>query len=280
MREKGGMMALSRYKGVAILGCGNIGLAIANGLVESKKFTPAQIILTKRRLQGLKRLKEKGFNITDDNKKAVQNSRLIIISVLPSDIIGLLKEIKPVIKTTKHIIISVVTGATITDIQDVLGKKLPIFRAMPNTAISIKESMTCLSYNSNGEKYIGYIKELFDCLGNTKVIPESDMIAATSLCACGVAFFLRGIRAAAQGGIEIGFHPEDAIFMAAQTALGAAKLLLEFNHHPEQEIDKVTTPRGCTIAGLNEMEHEGFSSAMIKGIKTSAEKAAQLFKKT
>jgi len=269
-----------KHKNVAIIGCGNIGRAIADGLVESKKFSSGQIILTRRSLDGLKKFEEQGFNITNDNRKAVQNSDLIFIAVLPSDIIGLLKEIKPVIKTTKHIIISVVTGVTITDIQEVLGKKLPIFRAMPNTAISIKESMTCLSYNSYGEKYIGYIKELFDCLGNTKVIPESDMIAATSLCACGVAFFLRGIRAAAQGGIEIGFHPEDAILMAAQTALGAAKLLLEFNHHPEQEIDKVTTPRGCTIAGLNEMEHEGFSSAMIKGIKTSAEKAAQLFKKT
>jgi len=279
MQKRGGLMALSRYKGVAILGCGNIGLAIANGLVESKKFTPAQIILTRRRLEGLRKLEEQGFNITNDNKKAVQNSKLIIISVLPSDMIGLLKEIKPVIKVKEHIIISVVTGVPINAIQDVLGKKLPIFRAMPNTAISIRESMTCLSYNPFGEKYIGYIKELFDCLGKTKIIPESDMIAATSLCACGVAFFLRGIRAAAQGGIEIGFHPEDAIYMAAQTALGAAKLLLKFNHHPEQEIDKVTTPRGCTIAGLNEMEHAGFSSAIIKGIKTSAEKAGQLFKK-
>ena len=103
------------------------------------------------------------------------------------------------------------------------------------------------------------------------------MEAATALCACGVAFFLRSIRAASQGGIEIGFHPDEALLMAAQTARGAASLLIRDGSHPEPEIDRVTTPRGCTIAGLNEMEHRGFSSAMIKGIVTSARKAAELY---
>jgi pyrroline-5-carboxylate reductase len=103
------------------------------------------------------------------------------------------------------------------------------------------------------------------------------VVPATALCACGVAFFLRSIRAASQGGIEIGFHPEEALFLAAQTARGAASLLLR-GGHPESEIDRVTTPRGCTIAGLNEMEHQGFSSALIKGILLSAEKADQLYR--
>jgi pyrroline-5-carboxylate reductase len=103
------------------------------------------------------------------------------------------------------------------------------------------------------------------------------MIPATALCACGVAFFLRAVRAASQGGIEIGFHPEEALLLAAQTAKGSATLLLAEDHHPESQIDRVTTPRGCTIAGLNEMEHQGFSSAMIKGILVSAEKAARLY---
>jgi len=89
------------------------------------------------------------------------------------------------------------------------------------------------------------------------------MIPATALCACGVTFFLRAVRAASQGGIEIGFHSHEALPLAAQTARGAATLLLSFNNHPEMEIDKVTTPEGCTISGLNEMEHQGFSSAMI-----------------
>ena len=104
------------------------------------------------------------------------------------------------------------------------------------------------------------------------------MIPATALCACGIAFFLRAVRAGSQGGIEIGFHSEEALLMAAQTAKGAAALLLSGETHPESEVDKVTTPRGCTISGLNQMEHSGFSSALIRGIVTSADKAAKLYK--
>ncbi len=110
------------------------------------------------------------------------------------------------------------------------------------------------------------------------IISEEQMIPATALGACGIAFFLRAIRSASQGGIEIGFHSYEAIPMAAQTAKGAASLILNIDNHPEMEIDKVTTPEGCTIAGLNEMEHKGFSSAMIKGITTSADKATKLYK--
>ena len=95
------------------------------------------------------------------------------------------------------------------------------------------------------------------------------MASATALGACGIAFFLRAIRAASQGGIEVGFHSDEAFTIAAQTARGAATLLLDHDSHPEAEIDKVTTPQGATIAGLNEMEHQGFSSALIKGVKTS-----------
>ena len=135
--------------------------------------------------------------------------------------------------------------------------------------------MTCLS--ANNDKALELSRSIFDVLGKTLVIDEEQMIPATALGACGIAFFLRAIRAASQGGIEIGFHPEDAIHIAAQTARGAASLLLKSSKHPEGEIDKVTTPRGCTIAGLNQMEHEGFSSAMIKGIVTSCEKASRLY---
>jgi len=191
---------------------------------------------------------------------------------------GLLDEIKTSVKPETHTIISVVSGATLSAI----GKKLPkgtrIVRAMPNTAIAIRESMTCLSSGPGNEKALKYAEEIFEALGTTLIINEELMIPATALCACGIAFFLRAIRAASQGGIEIGFHSEEALKMAAQTAKGAASLLLTLGDHPESEVDKVTTPRGCTISGLNQMEHNGFSSAMIKGIVTAADKAALLYK--
>jgi len=172
-----------------------------------------------------------------------------------------------------------VSGVTIAELRRYLGGDLAIVRAMPNIAIAIRESMTCLaSDGQGGDQALRVAADLFDAVGRTLVIPEEQMIPATALCACGVAFFLRAIRAASQGGIEIGFHPEQALLLASQTARGAAALLLSAASHPESEIDKVTTPRGCTIAGLNQMEHEGFSSAMIKGITTSAEKAAGLYR--
>jgi len=147
---------------------------------------------------------------------------------------------------------------------------------MPNMAIAIRESMTCLCAAEGEHEALDVVGPLFEAVGRTLVLPEDLMVSATALGACGVAFFLRSIRAASQGGIEIGFHPEEALLMAAQAARGAASLLLE-GDHPESAIDRVTTPRGCTIAGLNELEHQGFSSAMIQGIVASARKAARLF---
>jgi pyrroline-5-carboxylate reductase len=150
---------------------------------------------------------------------------------------------------------------------------------MPTMAITILESMTCISSKNASGEALDRTKTLFDIVGKTMIIDEEQMVPATALCACGVAFFLRAIRAASQGGIEIGFHSHEALPLAAQTARGAASLLLSFQNHPELEIDKVTTPQGCTISGLNEMEHQGFSSAMIRGIVTSSEKAAKLYQK-
>lgn len=149
---------------------------------------------------------------------------------------------------------------------------------MPNTAIAIQESMTCISAENKSGEGLKAAEEIFNQVGKTLIIDEELMIPATALCACGIAFFLRAVRAASQGGIEIGFHSEEALLMAAQTAKGAAALLLSGETHPEGEVDKVTTPRGCTISGLNQMEHNGFSSALIKGIVTSADKAAKLYK--
>ena len=122
---------------------------------------------------------------------------------------------------------------------------------MPNTAIAIRESMTCISSNKTSQQYEGIVEHLFNCVGTSMVINEELMTSATALCACGIAFFLRAIRAASQGGTQIGFHADEALKMAAQTAKGAAALLVEHGKHPEREIDKVTSPEGCTIAGLN-----------------------------
>ena len=269
---------MSSIKKVAILGGGNIGLSIARGLIKDKNFSASNIYITRRNISPLADLAKKGFKITNKNDEAVKNSEIIIIAVQPQQLNDLLEEIKKYLKTDKHIIISIVSGAGINAIKKIVEKNIDVIRAMPNTAIAIQESMTCLSASDKKNSSLQIAKEIFDSVGKTLIIDEDLMVPATALCACGIAFFLRAVRAASQGGIEIGFHSEEALLMAAQTAKGAAGLLLSMENHPEKEVDKVTTPRGCTIAGLNQMEHSGFSSAMIKGIVTSADKAALLYK--
>jgi len=264
---------------IAILGSGNIGLSLAKGLIKADKYKPEQVILTRRNVVALAELAEAGLITTSDNLKAVSEATIIVLAVLPQQLNKLLNEIKPAINPDKQLFISVISGVNCEDIRKHLELDVQVVRAMPNTAIAIGHSMTCIGTDTATAENVATVKDLFDTVGITVQINEELMTSATALCACGIAFFLRSIRAASQGGTEIGFHAHDALKMAAQTAKGAADLLLQLASHPEQEIDKVTSPKGCTIAGLNEMEHHGFSSAMIKGIKLSAEKAGVLYSK-
>ncbi len=262
---------------IAVIGAGNIGAAIARGLAASGKFLPQDIILTRRRAEFLEVLRAEKFTVLSDNRAAVKSAGIVILAVGPLEAEAAVKEISPAL-TGRHIVISIVSGVTTGQISAWLKKKVGLVRAMTNTAIAIREAMTCLCAAPENRAALAKAKDIFDALGKTLVIKEELMLSATALTGCGVAFFLRAIRAASQGGTQIGFHSEEALAMAAQTARGAASLLLDNRGHPESEIDKVTTPRGCTIEGLNEMEHRGFSSAMITGIVTSNDKAAELFK--
>ncbi len=258
-------------KKIAIIGGGNLGSAIAEGLLKSKFCKATDIVITKRNTATLKQLESRGVKVTSVNSEAVSRSEIIILAVKPYQVSEVLNSFKKEL-SSKHILVSVVTGVLIKDLEATIEKKLPIFRAMPNTAIAIQQSMTCLSFNNTAATHTSFITKLFSALGKVAVINENLMDAATVLGACGTAYAMRYIRANIQGGIEIGFDAATASLIAAQTVKGAAELLLEKGTHPEQEIDKVTTPKGCTIAGLNEMEHQGFSSSLIKGIATSYNK--------
>ena len=257
---------------IAIIGGGNLGSAIAEGLISSGFVLPEHIIITKRNITTLKSLEEKGVLVSNNNMEAVKYADWIILAVKPFQVKEILQTLKPHLDPQKHVLVSVITGIWMKDIQEVIGDKFTLFRAMPNTAIAIQESITCICKYNATEDESGYVSDLFNQLGKTVFIEEKLMDAATVLGACGTAFAMRYIRANIQGGIEIGFDAATATLIAAQTVKGAAELLLVKHTHPEQEIDKVTTPKGCTIAGLNEMEHQGFSSSLIKGIVTSYKK--------
>lgn len=257
---------------IAIIGGGNLGTAIAEGLISSGFVQPQHIIVTKRNTATLKPLEEKGVLVSNDNTEAVKYADWVILAVKPFQVKEILAQLQPHLDAKRHALISVITGVWVKDIQEVVGADFTLFRAMPNTAIAIRESITCISKHNASAAQEQYVKDLFDQLGKTVIIEEKLMDAATVLGACGTAYAMRYIRANIQGGIEIGFDAATASLIAAQTVKGAAELLLTRHTHPEQEIDKVTTPKGCTIAGLNEMEHQGFSSSLIKGVVTSYKK--------
>ena len=263
---------MSAAKKIAIIGGGNLGSAIAEGLIKSSFSKPEDITVTRRNVSRLAALSDQGVHITDNNRDAIEKNDVIIIALKPFNVREVLEGLKSSFDPERHIIISVVTGIFLKDLEAVFDSHLPIFRAMPNTAIAIRESVTCLCHQGATQDQVKFVGDLFDQLGITIPIDEKLMDAATVLGACGIAFALRFIRAATQGGIEIGFDARTANLISAQTVKGAAELLLKLNRHPEEEIDKVTTPKGCTIVGLNEMEHQGFSSSLIKGIGSSYKK--------
>ena len=261
---------------IAILGGGNLGKSIALGLASTDRYAPEQIIVTKRRLQGLEELSDEGIQLTSDSLAAIEKAHLVLLCVQPKQLEALLNSIKVALDPQQHVLVSTITGLSIDRIEEQVGTGFPIVRAMPNTAIAIRESMTMLAAKNTRENVLAEVQEVFDVMGRTLIIEEGLMAAATVLGASGIAFCLRYIRAAAQGGIQMGFHAEEAQAIAVQTCRGAASLILEAGKHPEREIDKVTTPQGCTIAGLNEMEHHGMSSAVIRGIMASFDKIANI----
>jgi len=265
---------MNRSQKIAILGGGNLGIAIAEGLLKSKTISPGNISITRRRLELISHLSEKGIHVSNDNKKSVTDADIILLTVKPQQAETVLKEIKLSVSKGKQILVSAVTGYSIAQITSTVGAKCPVVRIMPNTAAAIGESVTCLASSPGFEKERDSIEVFLSSLGKTLIVTEELMEAATVLGACGIAFALRFLRAMTQGGIEIGFSAETAQYIAAQTLRGAAGLVLEKGQHPEREIDKVTTPMGITISGLNEMEHNGFSSSLIKGLLTSYNKIA------
>jgi len=255
---------------IAIIGGGNLGRSIAEGFLKAG-ISASKLTVTRRRTQLLDDLAAKGIRIERDNKQAVSEADMVILAVKPYQAVEVISEIRSHLKSDQ-LIASLMTGISIKELKELLPAGVIPLRVMPNTAVALQESMTMISAPDCSEEQNELVKELFESLGKVIFINEELMAASTVLGACGIAFALRFIRAAIQGGVEIGFSADIAQQIVAQTVKGASELILQTGHHPEQEIDKVTTPKGITISGLNEMEHQGFSSALIRGLLVSFNK--------
>ncbi len=260
-------------KKVGIVGCGNLGSALLKGF--RAQYPELKIIASKRNLtQDHFKSSDENTVYTTDNEYLLANCEIIIIALKPYNVLEFLSKFKGSFDSSKHTVVSVVTGIVTSEMmQSLENDALSIYRAMPNTAADVQQSMTAISGLPHDPlKRKQEIEELFKAVGEIVWIDEQLMESATILGACGIAYVLRFIRAMIQGGIEVGFDAETANQIVNQTVKGAAQLLIQNGSHPEAEIDKVTTPKGVTIVGLNEMEHSGFSSALIKGIVTSYQK--------
>ena len=264
---------------ISIIGSGNIGGAIARGLAKGTMFKASDITCTAQSDETLEKMRkiDPDFILTHDNVEAARNADIIIIAVKPWRVEMIIDEIKSVLDFEKQIIVSVAAGVTFDLLNTYLTKNTDfdclatptIFRIMPNTAIEVMSSMTFVSARNASKEQTDLIIHIFNELGNAMLVEERLMGAGTALASSGIAFALCYIRAAIEGGVELGFNPKQAQEIVVHTVKGAVDLLLENKSNPEMEIDKVTTPGGITIKGLNEMELSGFTSSVIRGLKAS-----------
>ena len=255
---------------ISIIGSGNIGSALVAGLLREGSLAPSDVCLTDVSQEVLAPFAAKGVKTTQSNVEAAKNADVIILCVKPYLIRDVIEEISPSL-TAGALLVSVAAGITLNQLTLYAGKR-PLFRAIPNTAMTVCQSMTCIAASEGiSAAQHGAVFHLFSRVGKVVMIDESLMNAATVIASCGTAFALRFLRASMTAGVETGFRPDVAQAIIAQTMLGAAVLVFESGNHPEAEIDKVTTPKGITIKGLNEMEHAGFSSAVMQGIVAAYE---------
>lgn len=254
---------------VAIIGAGNMGSAIARGLAQGYLVQGHEIVVSNPSNGKLEQLKADFPDIitTNDNIEAATNADIVIVAVKP----WLIEEVlEPLRLKRTQILVSLAAGVCFDDLAHYCGEpEMAIFRVVPNTAIAERASMTLISARNASDKQKNLVTDMFDEMGLTMIIQESKIAAATALTSCGIAYVLKYVQAAMQAGVEMGIAPKDAMKMVAQSLEGAAELLLKKETHPSVEIDKVTTPGGITIKGINELEHAGFTSAVINAMKAS-----------
>ena len=251
---------------IAIIGAGNMGGAIARGLSRGTVVAPGDIWVadpSAAKLDALTRFNP-AINTTTCNQTAVDAAQWVILAVKPWLVDSVAGDItfRP-----DHVVVSIAAGVTFDHLVGVLGDSRTIFRMIPHTAISELASMTLIASRNASPEQEQTVLSLFNELGLAMMIPESQMNAAMILTSCGIAYVLKYIHAATEAGVEMGIAPQAAMKMIAESVKGAAELILNNDTHPAIEIDKVTTPGGVTIKGLNELDHAGFSSAVIRAMK-------------
>ena len=253
---------------IAVIGAGAMGGATVEGLIKGQYFKNDDITVADPSQAVTEKFAKMGISVTTDNKLAADTADIVCVVVKPWLVERVLKDIKPELDAKRQILIVIAAGVSSESIKAWLGESCPpLFLVIPNIAIAEMASMTFVVPVGASEKDIKTVTEIFDEMGSTLITDEQHLAAGTTLASCGIAYAMRYVRAASEGGVELGFKADDAKAIVMQTMKGAVELLEASGMHPEVAIDLVTTPGGVTIKGLNEMEHAGFTSAVIRGLK-------------
>lgn len=246
---------------VTVIGAGNMGGALVRGWMRSA--SDMELTVTSKTKATLDRIKADLTRLTAtlDNRKAVNGADVVVLAVKPWIVDNVLGELGDTLAEDTAVV-CVAAG--------VRHRRIDVY-AMPNIAAELGKSMTFIEEAPAGdacrERRVETACKLFALVGEVQVVDSKRMIAGMMMAGCGIAYVMRFLRAMTEGGVEMGFYPEDAKEVAMQTMMGAVTLLKETGLHPEEAIDKVTTPGGVTIKGLNELDHAGFSSAVIRCLK-------------
>lgn len=252
---------------IGIVGAGNLGGAVAHGLLQSQLVEPANLYVADIRPELLQPFTALGVNASTQGAEAVRASSVVIVAVKPWMLPEVLHKLRTALQP-QAMVVSTAAGVTLERIRAELPER-PIFRAIPNTAIAAGQSMTFIASDGTSKDQEEVVRSLFAGLGKVMFIPEHQMAAATALSSCGIAYAMRYVSANMRVGVELGFNPDAAKEIMLQTLQGAVSLLAQSGEHPEKEIDKVTTPKGLTIKGINQLEHGGFTSAIINAVKAA-----------
>jgi pyrroline-5-carboxylate reductase len=267
-----------RNKKICILGTGNMGEALVSGLISSASSKPENIICTDVRETKLKAIKDKyGVQTKTSNPEAVADSDIVIYAVKPQIMAPVLKETAQKLDMSK-LIISIAAGVPMEAIESCLNKKLRLIRVMPNIAAAVKEAATAIAAGKNAtEEDIKQTMTIFNSIGKTVFIPENYLMdAITGLSGSGPAYIFLIVEALADAGVKVGLSRQEALFLSAQTALGAAKMLMETQEHPGQLRDRVTSPGGTAIAGLATLEQGGLRTTLINAVEVATNRSREL----
>jgi pyrroline-5-carboxylate reductase len=264
-------------KKVAVLGAGKMGGILLQALLKNGLLSPKHTNATVAHEDRAKALSKKlGISVGIDNVKAAENADVILIGVKPQVVEEVCSQLRGRL-SANQLVISVAASVPNRLIEKALGSEIPVIRAMPNTPCFVSSGMTAIAKGAHANaKHVELATTMFNVVGRTVVVDEKHMDAVTGLSASGPAYLYIILESLAEAGVKVGLPRDIATLLAAQTTMGAARVVLDTGDHPALLKDSVTTPAGCTVDGLMELEEGKLRVTLIKAVVKATQRAKEL----